>query len=250
MLVPNIKPIHVQEHESKQSRYPSVAKLPTRSLILGPSGCGKTILLQSMILDIYKDCFSRIYIFSPSIDVDMTWNPVKEYLATKLKQDEKKEKYLFDTYQADELANIIETQHKVVEFMKSNKMKQVYQILIIIDDFADDPSFTRNSKLLHSLYIRGRHTFISTITATQVFKAISPVIRKNITDLYIFRLRNYADMEAWLDELSAVYDKKTLIHLYNICTDKPHGFLYIKVNAKTKDDMFYDSLKTKLTVQE
>ena len=199
-----------------------------------------------MILDIYKDCFSRIYIFSPSIDVDMTWEPVKKYLANDLRQNEKKEKYLFDSYQPAELERIIETQHKVAEFMKHNKMRKVLQVLIIIDGFADDPSFTRNSRLLHSLYIRGRHTFISTITATQVYKAISPVIRKNITDLYIFRLRNYADMEAWLEEMSAIHDKKTLIALYNKATSVPYGFLYIKVNATKKEDMFYSSLQQKL----
>jgi hypothetical protein len=134
--------------------------------------------------------------------------------------------------------------------MKDNQMKRIYQILLIIDDFADDPSFTRNSKLLHTLYIRGRHTFISTITATQVYKAISPVIRKNITDLYIFRLRNYADMEAWLEEMSAIYSKDVLIQLYHQATDKPFGFLYIKVNAKKREDMFYDSLQSKLIPQE
>ena len=29
----------------------------------GPSGSGKTVLLQNMILDLYNNCFSRIYIF-------------------------------------------------------------------------------------------------------------------------------------------------------------------------------------------
>jgi len=112
-----------------------------------------------MILDVYRDCFSRIYIFSPSIDVDMTWEPVKKYLANDLRQNEKKGKYLFDSYQPAELERIIETQHKVAEFMKRNKMRQVFQIPVIRDDFADDPSFTRNSRLLHSLYIRGRQQF-------------------------------------------------------------------------------------------
>jgi hypothetical protein len=37
-----------------------------------------------------------------------------------------------------------------------------------------------------------------------------------------------------------------LIQLYQIATDKPHGFLYIKVNEKDKKDMLYDSLQTKL----
>jgi Poxvirus A32 protein len=215
-------------------------------MILAPSGGGKTVLLQNMILDIYKGCFSRIYIFSPSIDVDMTWNPVKDYLENDLKQNAKKEKYLFDSYQPHELMRIIDTQHKIVEFMKTNKMKKIFQILIIIDDFADDPSFTRNSQLLHSLYIRGRHTFISTITATQVYKALSPIIRKNVTDLYIFKLRNFADMEAWLDELKGRIDKDTLLELYKAATDVPYGFLYIKATEENIDDMFYASLQHKL----
>ena len=79
--VPTIKPIKLKEYEVKQSKYNVASKLPIRSIILGPSGSGKSILLQNFILDIYKDCFSRVYIFSPSINVDyQTWEPVKKYL--------------------------------------------------------------------------------------------------------------------------------------------------------------------------
>jgi hypothetical protein len=63
--IPQIKPIKVTEYETKQSKYEMVPNLPVRSIILGPSGSRKTILLQNMVLDIYRDCFSRIYIFSP-----------------------------------------------------------------------------------------------------------------------------------------------------------------------------------------
>ena len=59
--------------------------------------------------------------------------------------------------------------------MKSKGFTKIYQVLIIVDDFADDPTFTRQSKLLHALYIRGRHTYISTITATQVVNALRPI---------------------------------------------------------------------------
>ena len=61
--VPAITPIKVKEYESKQSKYDHVGKLPMRSMILGPSGSGKTILLQHMIMDIYRGAFSRIYIY-------------------------------------------------------------------------------------------------------------------------------------------------------------------------------------------
>ena len=75
-LVPTIAPIKVKEYEVKQSKYPQCGKLPVRSILLGPSGAGKGVLLQNKILDIYKGCFERVYIFSPSINVDVTWLPV------------------------------------------------------------------------------------------------------------------------------------------------------------------------------
>ena len=75
--IPQIKPVKLKEFETKQSRYKMVGKLPTRSLLVGPSGSGKGILLSNMILDIYKDCFSRIFIFSPSIHVDHTGYQLK-----------------------------------------------------------------------------------------------------------------------------------------------------------------------------
>ena len=59
--VPNIQPIKLKEFDCKQSKYDMVPRLPMRSVILGPSGSGKTILLQNMILDIYRNSFSRIY---------------------------------------------------------------------------------------------------------------------------------------------------------------------------------------------
>ena len=70
MTRPKIRPLHCSEYTVKQSTYDVVGKLPIRSIILGPSGSGKTVLLQNMILVIYKGCFNRVYIFSPSVDVD------------------------------------------------------------------------------------------------------------------------------------------------------------------------------------
>ena len=46
----------------------------------------------------------------------------------------------------------------------------------------------------------------TTITPTQVYKQISPIVRKNTTNLFIYRLRNYNDLESIVEELSAIYD--------------------------------------------
>ena len=248
MNVPKIEPIKVTEYETKQSKYPHCGKLPIRSIVLGPSGSGKTVLLTNLILDVYKGCFSRIYIFSPSIDVDATWRPVKNYI----KEHDMcgaEEKCFFDHYDPEDLEKIIETQRKVTQYMKDHKKRKLYQILILVDDFADDPSFSRNSKLLHSLFTRGRHSMISTIVATQEFVAIHPIIRTNATELYVYRLRNQKDLDAFLEELSALYDKKTLLKLYQYATDAPYSFLYVKLTASNRNDMFYLNLSKKLSVE-
>ena len=106
--------------------------------------------------------------------------------------------------------------------------------------------FSRNSKLLHSLYTRGRHSQISTIVATQKFNALSPIIRVNASDLYVFRLRNYSDLQAFLDEVSAIADKNSTLQMYSMAVDEPYSFLTAKLTAKNKDNIFMIRFDKKL----
>ena len=73
-----------------------------RSLVLSPSGGGKTVMLVNMITDIYKGCFNIVCMFSPSVDIDHTWQPVEDYIAKEIKPNEK-EKVYFDSYEPAEL---------------------------------------------------------------------------------------------------------------------------------------------------
>ena len=135
--------------------------------------------------------------------------------------------------------------------MKSKKeTKKIFQILIIIDDHADDPVFSRKSTLLHSLFTRGRHSGISTIVSTQKFAALHPIIRVNATELFVFRLRNYQDLNMFLEEISALIDKKSLMELYSLATDQPYSFLYVKLNEKNKNNMFMINFSKRLIVHD
>ena len=73
-----IKPIKLQDYACKQSKHDVVPKLPLRGISLAPSGSGKTVLLNNLILNVYRDCFERIYMFSPSVHVEQTWQAVKD----------------------------------------------------------------------------------------------------------------------------------------------------------------------------
>jgi len=72
----------------------------------------------------------------------------------------------------------------------------------------------------------------------------------NATELYVYRLRNYKDLETFIDEVSAVADKKTLMELYNLATSEPFSFLYVKLTAKSKKDMFYMNFSKKLIIED
>ena len=249
--VPTIEPVNVKQYDVKQSKYHQCGKLPIRSILLGPSGAGKGILLQNMILDIYRGCFERVYVFSPSIFVDMTWQPVKEYLNKTINLSENEPPLFYDTNDQENLERIIDTQRKVTEHLKSKKdTKKLFQILIIIDDWADSPDFSRKSQLLHALFTRGRHSGISTIVSTQKFTALHPIIRVNATELYVFRLRNYRDLETFIEEVSALIDKKSLMEIYNLATAEPYSFLYVKLTAKKKDDIFMVKFNKKITIED
>ena len=80
MSVPIITANKTKNYNIKQSKYDIVPKLPFKSIIYAPSHSGKTVLITNLIEDIYRDCFERVYIFSPSIEIDDNWRNTKKYL--------------------------------------------------------------------------------------------------------------------------------------------------------------------------
>jgi len=151
----------------------------------------------------------------------------------------------FDEYDPEALEAIIKQQFKLADTMKKNG-KFVYQVGILVDDVSDDPSFTRNSKLLHQLYIRGRHAMITTVTSVQQVVTVAPLIRTQATHTFNFRLRSFQDLQIWLDENSAIYDKTTLLKMYHMCVDKPFGFMYINLSVQDRAEMFWYKFEARL----
>ena len=51
----------------------------------------------------YRDCFETVYLYSPSIHVDHTWNPVNKYLDEKMILSEDEPLLHYDHYDAGSL---------------------------------------------------------------------------------------------------------------------------------------------------
>ena len=238
--IPKVEPIDIPEYKCKNSKYDMMPKLPARMLCVASSTNDKTVLIQNLILKIYRGSFERIYIFSPTVNVDDTWTPVKKYITDVMKVDTEKEQVYYEEYDPIALKKLIETQHKVIDFQKKNKQKELFSILIVVDDFADDPKFVRYSNILHGLFTRGRHNAISCVLSTQKYNVLAPIIRLNASALFIFRLKNMNEVNSFLEENSALVDKKTLYDMYQqAINDAPYSFLYINTNAKDVNNMFH-----------
>jgi GTPase SAR1 family protein len=237
-----VPPRGIPEYTSDQSKHGHLPTVPLRCVVCGPSGSGKTMLIVSMITDLYTrasgdSVFKRIFVFSPSVHADPVWQPVKKFVEEKLKVTD--EQWAWDHYDPAAMLHVIEEQRKVIAVAKERGLKKLFNILIVVDDFADDPRMSRQDRLLHSLYTRGRHAFCSTIVATQKYRALSPVIRVNATALIVFRLRSEAELMAIVEETSAAYDRSTVIALVRHATEEPYSFLYLDLAAKRPDQMFW-----------
>ena len=90
-------------------------------VITGQSGFGKTVLLSNLILDIYRNCFRRIYIWSSSVFLDPVWEPVKKFVENDLGVNPEKEKVHFDTFHIDEMQKVLDLQNKVNQSIPDEK---------------------------------------------------------------------------------------------------------------------------------
>ena len=139
-----IKLFPTTEHTSKQALDPVVPLVPCTGIFLGPSKSGKTVALISLILEQYRGVFERIYVFSPSVNIDDGWIPVKNYIEEDLGVNTECEQAYWDEWDEPALRRIIQQQRKITEASKKLEMKKLYQVLIIIDDYADSPQLHKS----------------------------------------------------------------------------------------------------------
>ncbi len=189
----------------------------------------------------YGGKFSRIYWFSPSATVDDGLDPLKDYV--KNLQDQEADPTFHDDFDVDFIKKLLERQKKITEYLKRKGTKRRFNICIVVDDHADNPSaMHRAGGILETLYVRARHFGLSTIVSSQKLKLISSTVRVNLTALFVFRLRNHSDLlEGVIREYSALIDAKTLMAMYRAAVSRPYGFLYVNLLAKDLDHMFYSS---------
>ena len=253
----SIQPHTTREYTYKQGIFPELPKVPLRGALVGPSGQGKTVALVDMVIRLYRGCFARIYVFSPSVRCDSAWQPVRDYIKNDLHVDPEEEPCMFDHWDEEHVGSLIKQQMEIAEHSKNElRMKRLHSVLFICDDFADSPRVVHTNKggpdggsWLISAFIRGRHSGISSLVSSQYSRLLGPVIRTQTTFWMIWKLRSAKELfEGLLYELTALYPLKTLVAIYEEATREKYSFLFVNLQPKSGDirDMFWKRFESRL----
>ena len=198
--------------------------------------------LISLILEQYRD------IFSPSVNIDDGWTPVKKYIEEDLGVNTERGQTYWDEWDEAALRRIIQQQRKITEASKKLEMKKLYQVLVVIDDFADTPQLHKPHGALDTLFIRGRHLQISTWVSSQKLRHqrsragqhAVPLLLEAAQPARAGRRHRRAQRPA---AKGAVY------RLYEQATREPYSFLFVYY-LKPRNEMFYKRFEERFALEK
>ena len=94
---------------------------------------GKSNFLVKLVTEVYrhkdgKSCFDRIYVFSPSVNVDPIWKPVKDMIESEIldmmNPNHQKEQFFCDEPDFKAMEDSIDTQFALIELSRQKKRKE------------------------------------------------------------------------------------------------------------------------------
>ena len=197
---------HQTEHPLQHKHLPDPAK-KFRALIVGASHSGKSLMVLNMLQreDFgYRDWFQdEIFIVSPTIGLDSTWNQID--LPKYHKMDSWKDS----------------TMNQLLKY----SVKQPRGILLVLDDLAaSDCTNAHKDQMLSKIMMTGRHYGVSLFLMTQKYNSVSTRVRANASHVMTFALPTTSEMKLFLSDNS---DVPNVERCYQTATSVPYGFMYI-----------------------
>ena len=179
-------------------------------VLSGSGGSGKTNLLLNFFKSklMYRNIFDNIYYFCP----------IASYASIEKHPFEKHDK-IYHELSVNELENIYQ---ELVETKKDSKA--IEYSCIIIDDFADALKDKDIIIQLNKMIIKARHLGCAFIFTLQSYYYFPKQIRKQITNISIFKPKNFSEWESLSKELFNL-NKDDSIKLYDFVFDRPYTHL-------------------------
>jgi AAA+ ATPase superfamily predicted ATPase len=208
--------LKVKTPDSTGAKFKNLHKIllkpPFLGVINGSVRTGKSTILMNMIYnkDFYKNMFDKIIFISPTVLNDKTLKHLSE-------DDDIVKIY-------DHLDNIDSILKSIVDTKMENDKDDTTEDdwLIILDDML---GYIKPKGYVSYLCTRYRHSKISLIFTTQLFRSIPNGIRTNASFYLIFKTNNQKEYNKYDDEFGNVFPH--FKELYNEACEKPYNFLYL-----------------------
>jgi len=228
---PKIKKVIDLEDKSKYK--PVHAHLPQAPFLLLMAGSvrsGKTNALVGLLRDESEGMYTDEY-----------WDQVKIFSNSIF--NDPKGKYLMDVFDVEDgyKDSYIDT---FITSQKKYEREDMPTALLVFDDIINN-DFKKNNSISF-LASRFRHIETSIIIAVQQFRAISPIIRSNATNIMIFKQQS-AGKKGELAKIVEEYSdlagsEERFLEYYNYAMNEQYSFLYI--DGQTNPANFYLRFET------
>lgn len=238
-----IKPFDNQMKGS-QEIHPSLPQPPFSLCLVGPKGSGKSSVIIRLLYGnrkpknwnethkhyrFYRKFFTKIYIFSP------TWQ-----LDPKTKRCKIPEAQIFedpvDYY--DIVETILGSQQDDIE---EDGKDETDHILMVFSDLAGQKGVFGQAKgIMNKLAFNLRHYNCSIIIDTQALRQINPAFRENFSGLILFAgITNRLEIEKIYQEYLGEYSKESANRILEfVWGNSPYNFLFINFQM-TKTRRFF-----------
>ena len=184
--------------------------------MIGSGGSGKSSLLLSMFKSrsYYRSKFDNIWLFVPqSSYMSVVKHPFKDHSS------------VMHELTIDYLNDIYETLNNIKEDCIEND-EPLETSLIIIDDMANVFKDNELVQVLNKMIIKSRHLSVCWIFTLQSYNLMNLTIRKQFTNLSIFKPKNNKEWEVLVSELINM-NKDNAMKLYDYVFDKNYQHLDI-----------------------
>ena len=125
--------------------------------------------------------FAEVHIFTGTATLYVNLKELQKWTEDKLHMDPTKNPTIHNGFDIDTVKSIIEWQRRDVRKARK-EAKQIPSLLFVIDDQADDTR-VMGSGLVRELFMRGRHSHISTALSTQRMRSCDYMVRLQFTCL-------------------------------------------------------------------
>ncbi len=239
-----VKPI-IKEEDDYIFINEHLPKIPFSWINSGCRGAGKSTTTLFLI-DTLNSYFDEIIIFSPTIELDIKYN----MLFDKLDRDFEVGVNIFYEYNEDLLRKIL---NKVKRANKNKPFKDKAKILIVFEDIICSLPKQQRKTIFNKLLLNNRHYNISIIINSQSFKFFDTSLRKNCSQICLWRTDNMSELRNYYEEYGALLgntsreQRENFLKLYNYATSGDHDFLYI--NTHNRPNIFFKNLDERIDVE-